>query len=320
MKNVILILFIIVSNSCLAQKKQNVYFLKNDGKEVSIRDSADFIRIISEPDSASNLYNLTEYYLNGNKKAIATVSSYDPFVKYEGTLITYYANGNKEFIKDYKENKILGNWTKYYENGRLQESRTYLSSKLNKGISNDYKVNQIADSLGNKFLDSLGNGKVNIGYEKGDKLTGECIDGFKDGTWTAYDAKKQINYIEEFKDGILISGEYKNAFGRKGTYTVEEQSPMFAGGGKNFYDHISRSLRYPPEARYKNEQGKVVLKCTIAVDGNMENIKIVKSVSPSLDKEAIRVLLSCPKWEPGLIKGQPESMYLIIPLVFKLAK
>ncbi len=318
MKNIILILFIIVSNSCLAQRKQNVYFLKNDGKEVSIRDSADFIRIISEPDSASNLYNLTEYYLNGNKKTVGTVSTFTPFVKYEGLIITYFINGNRKTVIDYKGNKPLGNWSEFYENGKLKESRIYTLASQPNRISNDYKVYQIADSLGNKFLDSLGSGKVAITYVNGNKIAGEYKNGNKDSIWTEYDAKIQMNYQEEYSNGKFISGEFTEASGKKGSYKMLEQLPEFKGGMQGLARYLSSSLKYPSEAKANGEQGRVMLNFIVNTDGRLEKIKVVRSVSSSLDEEAIRVVSNSPKWQPGLQKGQPVKVSYTLPIAFKL--
>lgn len=83
----------LVINS-FAQKKQNVYFLKDNGKYVTERDSADYTRIVQEPDSGSKLYNVVEYYPNGNPKMIAKSSAVD-LIKLEGQTISFYQNKNK---------------------------------------------------------------------------------------------------------------------------------------------------------------------------------------------------------------------------------
>lgn len=69
MRLYILISFLFLVSICTAQKKRSTYFLKNNGRYVPSRDSADYLRIVEEPDSGSKLYNVSEYYLNGKKKS-----------------------------------------------------------------------------------------------------------------------------------------------------------------------------------------------------------------------------------------------------------
>jgi len=71
------VIFLLIGGLCLAQKR-NVYFLKNDGRYVVTRDSADYIRIVSEPDSGSALYNVAEGYLSGKRKLTGKSSAIDP--------------------------------------------------------------------------------------------------------------------------------------------------------------------------------------------------------------------------------------------------
>lgn len=72
-------------------QRQNIYLLKNNGRYVTERDSADYTRIVREPDSGTVLYNVLEYYLDGNPKLIGKSSEVDP-IKLEGMTISYYPN------------------------------------------------------------------------------------------------------------------------------------------------------------------------------------------------------------------------------------
>jgi hypothetical protein len=100
MKRLLFLAAILWATGCFSQR-QNVYFLKNNGKYVSQRDSADYIRIVREPDSASVLYNVFEFYLNGTQKLLGKSKTIDP-PRYEGQCLEYYANGTKESITNYQ--------------------------------------------------------------------------------------------------------------------------------------------------------------------------------------------------------------------------
>lgn len=80
---------VLLATISLGQKKQNVYFLKNNGAFAQLRDSADYIRVIQEPDSGTTYFNLLEYYPNGQKKRVGMLSSYNPNLILEGSVISF---------------------------------------------------------------------------------------------------------------------------------------------------------------------------------------------------------------------------------------
>lgn len=99
---------------------------------------------------------------------------------------------------------------------------------------------------------------------------------------------------------------------------VAEVMPKFPGGVDALFRYLARSIKYPVIAQEKKEQGKVTLQMVIGKDGNVSDIKIIDSVSPSLAAEAIRVVSNMPKWEPGLQGGQPVAVEYTLPVIFRL--
>lgn len=99
---------------------------------------------------------------------------------------------------------------------------------------------------------------------------------------------------------------------------VAEVMPKFPGGVDALFRYLARSIKYPVIAQEKKEQGKVTLQMVIGKDGKVSDIKIIDSVSPSLAAEAIRVVSTMPKWEPGLQGGQPVAVEYTLPVVFRL--
>ncbi len=104
----------------------------------------------------------------------------------------------------------------------------------------------------------------------------------------------------------------------KEIYKSVEVLPEFPGGLEALLNYLSRNIRYPEEAHNANEQGKVVVKFVVDKDGTVCDAEILKGVSESLDKEAIRVVESMPKWTPGTVKGQPVDCFFTLPINFKL--
>ena len=93
----------------------------------------------------------------------------------------------------------------------------------------------------------------------------------------------------------------------------------FMGGGPNaFSQWVNSELQYPEKAKDEGIQGRVETRFTIGADGYVKNVEIVKSVEPSLDAEAIRVISSSPKWKPAMQGEKPVSITYDFPVIFQL--
>lgn len=80
---------------------------------------------------------------------------------------------------------------------------------------------------------------------------------------------------------------------------------------------MSRNIKYPTKAIESKIQGRVIVQFVVNKDGSISNAKIVRSVDPDLDKEALRVINSMPQWKPGMQKGEPVSVKFTVPIVFR---
>ena len=102
------------------------------------------------------------------------------------------------------------------------------------------------------------------------------------------------------------------------TFKVVETMPKFPGGTKGLMQYLARSIKYPVTAQEKKQQGRVIIQMVIGKDGSISNVKVLRSVSPALDTEAMRVVSNMPKWEPGLQRGQAVAVEYTLPIVFRL--
>ncbi len=100
-------------------------------------------------------------------------------------------------------------------------------------------------------------------------------------------------------------------------YSFVEKMPEFPGGEKALVAFLNKTIAYPDEAQKKNEYGKVIVQFVISKNGKVENAKVVKSISPSLDNEALHVISLLPDWTPGEKDGQKVSVYRLIPIMFQ---
>ncbi|GAA4439928.1 hypothetical protein GCM10023188_36580 [Pontibacter saemangeumensis] len=102
-------------------------------------------------------------------------------------------------------------------------------------------------------------------------------------------------------------------------YKVVEQMPVFQGGDEAMFRFLGESVRYPKAAKEAGIEGLVVCSFVVEKDGSVSTIKTVKSLSPEIDKEAMRVIkMTDEKWEPGLQNGQPVRVEYTLPLRFSM--
>ena len=101
-------------------------------------------------------------------------------------------------------------------------------------------------------------------------------------------------------------------------YHVVDKMPEFPGGMKALMDFIDRNVQYPTEARKKGVQGRVVVQFVVDEDGSIITPKIVRSIEPSLDEEALRIIKMLPRWRPGALNGKVVKVKYTVPVAFKL--
>lgn len=101
-------------------------------------------------------------------------------------------------------------------------------------------------------------------------------------------------------------------------YSSTDTPASFPGGNAALFTHIAKNQKYPSLAQGKGEQGKVIVSFVIEKDGSVGDVKIKKSVSQSLDKEAIRVVKTLPKFTPAKNGGKTVRSEMSIPVTFRL--
>ncbi len=131
-------------------------------------------------------------------------------------------------------------------------------------------------------------------------------------TLTVFSQEKKDEYKAFIKDGI----EYKT--NGKDTIIIVDPMPEFKGGKQGLVSYLNKNIRYPESARRKNIEGKVFVSFIVGANGKVRDYKIAKSVSPELDKEALRVIKNMPKWKPGEQHGKPIPVSYTLPINFKL--
>ena len=97
-------------------------------------------------------------------------------------------------------------------------------------------------------------------------------------------------------------------------FLIVEQMPVFPGGDAELRKYLAQSVKYPVIAQENGIQGRVFVKFVIAADGSVTNVEVARPFDPNLDKEAVRVVKSMPKWTPGKQRGKAVRVSYTVPI------
>jgi|GEM_PF-7568 len=104
-------------------------------------------------------------------------------------------------------------------------------------------------------------------------------------------------------------------------FEVVEQMPEFPNGGMaGLMQYLSKNIKYPTIAQENGTQGRVTVQFVVNRDGSIVDAKVLRGVDPYLDKEAIRVISSMPKWKPGMQRGKAVRVKYTVPVMFRTHK
>lgn len=101
-------------------------------------------------------------------------------------------------------------------------------------------------------------------------------------------------------------------------FDVVQQMPSFPGGDRKLMEYLAENTRYPKECEESCIHGRVIVTLVIEKDGSITNVKVVRSLDPRLDEEAVRIVSSMPKWYPGKQNGVTVRVRYIIPVTFRV--
>ena len=126
-----------------------------------------------------------------------------------------------------------------------------------------------------------------------------------------------LEVVRTHKDEIIVE-EKKPEPVKEEVFTAVEQMPQFPGGEAELLKYVATHIKYPTMAAENNIQGRVVVKFVVKKDGNVGDVVVLRGKDPDLDKEAVRVVKTLPKFIPGKMNGQAVSVWYTLPINFKL--
>lgn len=243
-----------------------------------------------------------------------------------GLFSAYYPNQNLQSQGEYSKGMQIGLWQYWYENGQMKEERFYSKEIQEKRAQNFpyYQIYNIWSEAGEQTV------KDGSGLYDGDSepyiynpdvdifAQGNLTNGFRTGLWVGTRETGEKYYEEEYKNGLLIKGISYDSANNTYTYNIIEEIALPKNGIEAFYRQLSKYIIYPKSARKKGIEGRVFIQFVVNKTGNLEDIKVLKGISPDCDQAAVNALKQMPPWNPGLIRGQVVRQKMSIPILFKL--
>ena len=120
------------------------------------------------------------------------------------------------------------------------------------------------------------------------------------------------------KDVVVVEEKKPEPVDDNKVFESVEQNPQFPGGDAALLKYVSDHIRYPSVAQENNIQGRVVVQFVVTKTGSIGQVKVVRSKDPDLDKEAVRVVKTLPKFVPGKMNGHAVNVWYTLPITFRL--
>ena len=202
-----------------------------------------------------------------------------------------------------------------------------MGSTLKKGTLDD--IYQYICDMQRKLQADGGGRHFLVNVEASPKAPRKSVEKVKETlrkAWALRITYSQKEEKETVVDHLILIGKPKHNE-KEGNIEVEraeevfqvvENMPEFPGGNAELMKFLAKNIKYPAEAQQKGEQGRVMVQFVVGKDGKLSDIKIMRSISPTLDAEAIRVIKAMPTWKPGTQRGQAVAVKYTIPISFSL--
>ncbi|UEG54047.1 hypothetical protein LLH06_03565 [Mucilaginibacter daejeonensis] len=294
-------------------KVQQVFYFKNNGLKLPTADSADYIRIVTLPDSGSTLFGISDYYPNNKVKMLGKSISIDP-PRLEGQSISYSPTGKRQSVLTYDNGMLTGTNYLFHANGKPYITFT-VDTGQTLGLDERMRIMSCSDTAG-KALVIDGNGHF-VSYDENYRYISEEGDikgGKRVGEWHGTYPAEKVTYTDTYQDGKFISGVTTAANGVKYTYNSKSQTPEYPGGATAFTTLVKKKVKLP--AALKTKPVQIFASFTITKDGKVTNPILLGTITPEVDKAIIDGINASAAWKPRIQNGLPVDTSWGLPIAF----
>ena len=306
----------LLSSTSLFAQEEIVTYINKDGVPIPNKEEAAYIRKLGTQPSDQNLYELQEYYPNGQLKRKGWVQYDEPERFFlEGWIETYYKDGTIRTRIRYAENKRIDTASLYYANGQLKEQKIYVKPATGP-VSHDAVIQQwyYADTKGNVLVQD-GNGTAEITINKIDKEKGNFVDGYRHGHWVGTFQKGKYQFEEWYNMGKVTRGVSRDSTGKEYKYTSAMVQPEYPGGIRKLMETIADNYKYPSEAIKNKISGRMLLSFIVEKNGTPDNFKVLRNLGYGTAEAGIEAVRKAGKWKSGIERGIPVRVIYRLPLV-----
>ena len=330
-------------------KKKKAFYVQSTEIERGITESS--VRYISDgkllktikTDANSNVSIETIYWRKGGKRFINNYKNNT----LHGVKTTYYWAGAIKSETNYENGYRKGTQKIYNFDGSVKTLIVNSGTKGNREC-NDYNYRDSTITTYNELsykktgpvleknfyeilLDScyFENGKIvgeRIGYYESGKVKYkfQYIDALKEGDQFYYLENGELEKTEFYTKGDLVSTKVKNVVtiekdkNYDNVFTVVEKMPEFPGGMEGLMEYLSKSIKYPHQARELGVKGKVYIQFIVEKNGSITELDVIRGIGEGCDEIALQAVEDMPTWSPGEQRGIPVRVRFVLPVNFTL--
>jgi antitoxin component YwqK of YwqJK toxin-antitoxin module len=301
----LLVFFYFIFISSFSQTANDSAMYLDSLHNLGTAENYKYIRIVTDyqtPNKES--YQVKDFYKSGKIAMSGASLNRDKIVK-TGPFVYYYESGQRKSIINYELDKVNGNYYEFYENGNKKLQGEWIDD--NKTVLPDTKIISYWDENATQTIQD-GNGYFDEIYGIG---KGKIKNNLKDSIWVGENKKFKFTYIENYKNGELVSGISIDSNQVEHKYTANEIRPFPKKGMGDFNNHISRTFKCP---KIEGLKGKIYVSFVVETDGSIADVKVLRDLGYGTGAEAIRTITSYKGWIPGEQRGIKVRCKFSLPI------
>lgn len=286
--------------------KDRIIYLDSNYVKVD-KDQHVYCRIVRDYFESKSNYIVEEYYKSGHLK-MGAVSTRNLNLNFVGVVVHFFENDTIKSKTLYKDGIPSGSSFSWYQNGKKEMEGEYVADQFSKTKGQVLKIYEYWDENGiHKVTD--GNG---IHQEKSANfvISGEIKNGLRNGIWNGTDKKYKLSFSDTYENGKFISGLSKDDELVERNYTQINEFPLPKKGIEHFYNFVGRKFN----SGRNTLRGNILIGFIIDKNGAIDEVKVLRGMSPKLDREAIRVVNLYADWLPGKYRGKLIDISYSLPI------
>jgi antitoxin component YwqK of YwqJK toxin-antitoxin module len=310
---IISLFLLIVATAVNAQTSTTISFYLDALEQPTELKKATYRRTGIKKDS---LWQVTDYYLYGNKVHMKGWSMDDSLYVKHGSHEFYYQNGKLSSKGMYANGKKEGTWESYFQSGKKQSSVSY-KNDVPVGVATGIYENGV--KMFEMDFDKDGKGTTTNYYENGAvRSSGSYKNNKRTDTWLFFRENKTKASEVIFNEDTAVSIKNFNESGILTSSNLIEQEASYPGGEQMWIAYISKELgKLTKKKDYLSYSGACVLQFIVETDGSIMNCEIIQSNNPLLAAEAIEVIKKSKKWNPAIQYNLSLKAYRRQPVIMK---